>query len=149
MVPFVLPAGSLSFLPTFEPVTQNTLAAETIPCTSWSSVNLNGCTWEMFSNNPKGPNCITSSREVNLNLNASRATSIKWAEVPVSTSCLDSTVVKKLSSTSSIAYSNTRSITLSSSEPGDKKVCVQFYGEIGTKSNICGSQINYNPVPQE
>lgn len=148
MVPFVLPAGSLSFLPTFESVTQETAASGKIQCTSWSNVKMNGCTWEMFSKNPKDTNCVTSSREVELNLFAYGATSIKWAEVPITTSCLDTRVLTSLSSLKSMPYSNSKKITLSSTESGDKKVCVQFYGNAGEKSNICGSQIYYDPATQ-
>ena len=146
MVPFVLPAGSLSFLPTFEPVTKNTSAAGTIQCASWSSVNLNGCTWEMFKTNPKNPKCITASRVVNLNLKATGATSVRWKEVPAATYCTDPTVVKAVALAPSSAYATSKKITIPSTNAGDKKICVQFYGNGGSKSPICGGIINYNPT---
>lgn len=146
ILPSVLPSDQADYLPSFEPITENSAAAGQLACTSWSSANINGCNWDMFKTNPKNPKCIVNSRDITLNLNSPGATTVKWKEIPSHIYCTDPSVTKTISSWASIPYSKLANIKIPSTKAGDKKICLQFSAPNKTASPVCGGIIAYKPT---
>lgn len=113
-------------------------------CSSWTSVNVNGCIstgWATVTNTSsaaKTVQCVSTNRNITLNLNHPGATSYVWAEVAPTVDCAQ----HYSSSPSSYITASIQSsqVTLPSTTNGQKKICVKF----NNSTNACGGLVEYS-----
>lgn len=114
-------------------------------CNSWSDVNIQGCTWDKWSSNPRGSDCViepVDASSVRLNLNVDGATKMQFVKLSNSGGTIvpcdtldDSADWSALEN-----YATTKIFDLGTSDPGEVKVCGRFF-DTNNQEAKCGGII--------
>jgi hypothetical protein len=115
-------------------------------CSSWTDMNVNGCSFSEWSSSPRGSDCLTTGTSVNLNMSVANADYMQFANVGVET-CADYSGAWS----SKQDYSSQRSWTITSGLE-EKKVCGRFTGpgsivQCGGRVELVSSPATPTPTP--
>ncbi|MEI7578426.1 MAG: choice-of-anchor Q domain-containing protein [bacterium] len=125
------------------PVVTNTAIPVSPPqCTSFQNMWIEGCQSWNAADPTANASCITNNTNVQINLNSSNATTMRFyektANLDIACSALDPGAFPVVFQ----SYYPTHNITLSST-PGEKQVCVSLGNSAG--SSQCGGKIWFQP----